>query len=81
MSIHDLKCEAEYFDAIKEGRKLFECRYNDRQYKTGDTLRLTRTKNGAFGLGPPQNLSVQVTYILHDDFRGLQPGWCIMGIK
>lgn len=37
---HMLKCHPEYFEAIKNGTKTFECRYNDRNYQVGDELLL-----------------------------------------
>ena len=40
MSHHDLKCWTEYFDAVADGRKNFEVRYNDRGYQAGDTVTL-----------------------------------------
>ncbi|WP_444812245.1 DUF3850 domain-containing protein, partial [Streptococcus canis] len=30
----------EYFEAIMDGTKTFECRYNDRDFKVGDELLL-----------------------------------------
>jgi Domain of unknown function (DUF3850) len=35
---HDLKCWPTYFEAIRNGRKTYEIRLNDRNYKVGDTL-------------------------------------------
>ena len=40
MTQHMLKCHTEYFEAIKNGTKTFECRYNDRNYQVGDELLL-----------------------------------------
>ncbi len=30
---HDLKCHPDYFEALRDGTKTFECRYNDRDFK------------------------------------------------
>lgn len=38
MKIHELKILPEYFDAVISGRKRFEIRKNDRDYKVGDQL-------------------------------------------
>lgn len=38
--IHALKCEPEYFKDVLSGKKTFEVRINDRQYKVGDLLAL-----------------------------------------
>jgi len=38
--IHALKIKSEYFEAVISGKKLFEVRVNDRNYKVGDLLGL-----------------------------------------
>ncbi|HEM6115816.1 TPA: DUF3850 domain-containing protein [Streptococcus suis] len=40
MTQHMLKCYPKYFEAVKDGTKPFECRYNDRNFKVGDELLL-----------------------------------------
>ncbi|VEF93151.1 Domain of Uncharacterised Function with PDB structure [Streptococcus pseudoporcinus] len=40
MTQHMLKCYPEYFEAIMDGTKTFEYRYNDRDFKVGDELLL-----------------------------------------
>lgn len=37
---HYLKIEQPYYDAVKEGNKTFEIRFNDRGYQKGDTVEL-----------------------------------------
>lgn len=37
---HDLKVWPAFFEALNDGRKTFEWRKNDRDFRTGDTLRL-----------------------------------------
>lgn len=37
---HDLKVAPYYFDAIYNGRKTFEIRYNDRNFTSSDTVKL-----------------------------------------
>ena len=38
MKTHELKILPEYFEAVISGRKQFEIRKNDRDYKVGDQL-------------------------------------------
>ncbi|EAF8203415.1 TPA: DUF3850 domain-containing protein [Listeria monocytogenes] len=38
--LHELKTMREYFAAVAEGRKTFEIRKNDRDFKVGDYLLL-----------------------------------------
>lgn len=48
MKIHELKLDEEYFYDVKSGLKTFEIRNNDRNYKAGDLLALSRFKNGHY---------------------------------
>jgi len=40
MKHHKLKIAPKYFDAVLSGKKLFEIRYNDRDFHEGDTVEL-----------------------------------------
>lgn len=35
---HHLKINSEYFEAVLSGKKKFEIRYNDRNFKIGDSI-------------------------------------------
>lgn len=62
MKVHKLKILPEYYNAQIEGKKNFEIRKNDRNFKVGDKLMLyeidkkTKQKTGRL-------LEAQVTYI------------------
>ena len=84
---HELKTDPTVFDAVLSRRKTFEIRYNDRDYHTGDTLILRRTRYTGDEMlsGEPliyvgNPLPVTVTYMMHGPAYGLAPGWVIMGI-
>ena len=38
MKEHNLKLETQYFDAAISGKKNFEVRFDDRQFRAGDTV-------------------------------------------
>lgn len=38
MTTHTLKCHSEYFQAVESGKKTFEVRRNDRDFKVGDQI-------------------------------------------
>lgn len=50
---HDLKCILPYFNEVKELKKQFEVRRNDRDFQAGDTvtLHLFDPKTGMYGHG------------------------------
>jgi len=74
---HELKCTDKYYDAIARKNKMFEVRYNDRNYCIGDILLLRRTDaNGYTG----QTSEYIVTYLL-DDPAFCKEGFVIMGIE
>ncbi len=77
MKRHDLKIRPQYFTDILVGKKEFEIRYNDRNYKVGDELEL-REYDGVKYTG--KHIRVLVTYI-YDDTIGLKTNYIIMGIK
>ena len=83
---HDVKCWPEYFEAVRDGRKPFDLRFNDRDYRVGDRLRLREWSPEGDYTG--RELSESITYILvgpffnpsHDKVSpGLTDGWVILG--
>lgn len=75
---HNIKLDKKYYDLVCKNIKTFEIRYNDRNYKVGDYLKLEEydTYNKLYTGRSSVRL---ITYIL-DDFIGLQPGYIVMSI-
>lgn len=75
--IHALKQAPEYFEAVLNGRKTFEVRQNDRDYREGDLLALNEySKNGYTG----RCCLVKIDYILNDE-KYCRDGYITMSIK
>lgn len=78
---HSLKILPEYFAAVKDGKKTFELRKDDRGYAAGDTLVLMEWTTDLQAY-TGRLISREVTYVLRDAEQfGLAPGYCILGIK
>ena len=77
MKIHELKILPEYYDAVRCGDRRFEIRKNDRDYHTGDILRLKEWDGEKY---TGEELDALVRYVLYDWTGGLQDGYCIMSI-
>lgn len=76
---HELKTVQPFFDMVASGKKRFELRKNDRDFKQGDILILKEWDNSKqLFLG--NELVVRVNYIL-DQFVGLSKGYVIMSIS
>ena len=73
---HELKCRPEFFTALKDGRKTFEIRRDDRGYRERDVLLLCEwDPSTRFFTG--RQLRFRVVYIT--DY-GQVPGWVVMGL-
>lgn len=84
--IHKLKIWPEYYNEILTGKKTFEIRKTDKDYKVGDTLYLqeynpkAKTENRDWGY-TGNEMQVEVTYILTDDNPFINiDGFVIMSI-
>lgn len=75
---HNLKVSAEYFDSLSDGSKSFEARLNDREFKAGDTLRLSEYKNKTY---TGRVIFATVTYVLEGKKFGIRKGFVVMGIR
>lgn len=76
---HDLKTWPEYFKAVREGKKKFELRKNDRDFKVGDQAVLWEYEPETAKL-TGQIFITEITYIL-DSGPWLQPGYVAFGFE
>lgn len=77
MKIHELKILPEYFYAVRCGDKRFEIRKNDRNFHTGDILRLKEWDGEKY---TGEEIDALVRWILFDWKDAIKPGYCIMSI-
>ena len=80
MMTHELKTWVPYFQDVKSGKKKFEIRINDRDYKLGDTLILKEYDDENYTYTGDE-LAVKVIYTLHGGNFGVQEGYVLMGIE
>lgn len=81
MKTHELKCHPHFFAAIAAGKKTFEIRRNDRDYRVGDVLDL-REFDPTFGNTGRRLSGLDVVYIMTaEDFPAILPGFVIMGLR
>ena len=85
-TIHELKCEAEYWDAVFKGDKTFEVRKSDRLFQVGDLLSLRRIRNGETsgfptGFGSLTHIMCRITYVLPGGSYGIDPDYVVLGLR
>ncbi|RDY30330.1 DUF3850 domain-containing protein [Lachnotalea glycerini] len=74
---HYIKCSAMFFEDAAAGRKNFELRINDRDYRVGDILHMTEHKDGH---NTGRFIEQEIIYML-EEFNGLKEDYCILGTK
>ena len=74
---HDIKISSVFSEDSKRGVKPFELRKNDRDYKTGDLLKMRVYKDGEW---TGEIIRKEITYVL-EGFEGLKEGYCILGVR
>lgn len=81
--IHILKIKDFWWDSVKNLKKTFELRKDDRDFKVGDLIRfdIVDSDSGLFCFH--SRFLFEITYKLtSDDFPdGLKDGYCILGIE
>ena len=74
---HNLKTLPIYFDAVKSGKKTFEIRSNDRDFKVGDIMILNKWDGKYID---EDVIKLKITYIL-DSKIYIQPGYVAIGFE
>lgn len=77
MQIHKLKIKPKYFNDVISGKKKFEVRCNDRNFKVGDLIVLEEFKNNRY---TNRFLNCEITYIL-DDQEYLKENYVVLGFR
>lgn len=78
--VHELKIYPESFSAVVSGVKTFEYRFNDRDYRVGDILRL-REYSPTNDTYTNNEVEAAVTFVLSGGQYDIPPGYVIMSIK
>lgn len=73
---HSVKILPEYFEAVISGEKTFEIRYNDRDYKVGDSLCL---KEFCDGIYTGRETIREICYMI-DDPTYCKEGYVVLGL-
>jgi ASC-1-like (ASCH) protein len=76
--VHRLKVLPPYFQDIKDRKKNFEIRLNDRDFQVGDIAVLEEFTGHGFYTG--EGVKRKIKYVLKDCPQfGLKDGYCIFG--
>lgn len=77
---HNLKLSDKFADAVLNGEKTFEVRYNDRGYNKGDRIVFAVIDDAAMPIKHPLNDKVyEITYVLSG--WGIQEAYVVFSIK
>ena len=79
MTIHNIKLQKEFADAVMEGDKTFEVRYNDRGYQKGDRV-IFNVMDRSFQINHPLNYkNYEITYVLSG--WGIKEDYVVFSIR
>ena len=76
---HELKVWPKYFNDIKSGKKKFEVRRDDRNFKVGDTL--TLMEFSAISGYSGRSIQRKIIYKLPGGEFGIHSGYCVLGLS
>jgi hypothetical protein len=80
---HSLKILAAFYDEVESGRKPFEVRWNDRDYRVGDHVHLNCVYDvdGNRILDPTKIVIARtITYVLTGEEWGIMKGYVVLGL-
>ena len=80
MTDHNLKTWPQYFEAVRDGKKTFEVRRNDRGFQVGDRLSLQEWDPDE-GKYTGRELHRYVSYMLTGPALGVEPGFCVLALS
>ncbi len=75
---HELKAWPPHYARLADGSKTFELRWNDRDYRAGDTLHIIEF-NPESECYTGCSLKRRISYVMEGQF-GLEPGWVALGL-
>lgn len=81
-TVHQIKLQSPYIDAVYSGKKTFEIRKNDRGYKVGDMIEFIpydKVLDKPFR-HPIIEKRYRIEYIIYEGW-GLEKGTCVFSIK
>lgn len=76
VSVHEIRLAAGDYDDVLTGRKSFELRKYDADYREGDELLMQEYKNGE---ATGREIRASIEYLL-SEHSGLTEGYCLLGI-
>ena len=77
--VHNLKILAKYFKEVKDGKKKFELRKDDRGFNVGDTVVLNELDGDDL---TGRNIIGFISYILRNaELYGLDDDYCIFSLE
>lgn len=77
LKVHNLKIKPEYFNDVISGRKTFEVRYNDRNFKVGDIIVLEEFDSKGY---TGKYINSEITYVL-SDVEYTKENYVVLGFK